>query len=161
MRAIGNRVPFQKQGLDGAIKNLKSMVKRSLSVLLLVFKNCYLLIKEVATNTRPWGQEITIQIYHLRFHIDFSFTETTRAQFHLFSGIYPKFKYHLFPPITFLHFFGLRPFASRWKPRTLEFAYVLNAGTVHDGAPFYDFSIFASLHAFLGIFFIKNWNLQP
>jgi hypothetical protein len=92
MRAIGNRVPFQKQGLDGAIKNLKSMVKRSLSVLLLVFKNCYLLIKEVATNTRPWGQEITIQIYHLGFHIDFSSTEKYKGPSPLILWCIPKNK---------------------------------------------------------------------
>jgi hypothetical protein len=39
----------------------------------LVFRSCYL--KEVATNTRPWGQEITIQNCHLGFHIDISSTE--------------------------------------------------------------------------------------
>jgi hypothetical protein len=39
--------------------------------------------------------------------------------------------------------------------RTPEFAYVLNAGNVYKGAPFYDFSIFAPLHAFFGYFFTK------
>jgi hypothetical protein len=43
-------------------------------------------------------------------------------------------------------------------PWTLEFAYVLNVGTIHDGAPFFDLSIFAPLHAFLA-FFLQNWNL--
>jgi hypothetical protein len=38
---------------------------------------------------------------------------------------------------------------------TLEFAYVLNAGIVHEGTPFSDFSIFAPLHAFFGNFFPK------
>jgi hypothetical protein len=69
MRAIGSGLPFQKQGVDGTIKNLKSMTKKSLLVLHLVFKNCY--FEEVATNTCPWGIEITNQIFYLGFHIDF------------------------------------------------------------------------------------------
>jgi hypothetical protein len=73
------------------------------------------LVKEVATNTHPRGWEITIQIYHLGFHIDFSSIEKTRARAHLLFGVYPKTGYRLFPPITLLHFFGLRPFASRYK----------------------------------------------
>jgi hypothetical protein len=52
MRAIGSGVPFQKQGANGAIKNLKSLAERSLPVLLLVFRNCY--FKEIATNICPW-----------------------------------------------------------------------------------------------------------
>jgi hypothetical protein len=83
---------------------------KSLLVLLLVFRNCYL--KEVATNTRPWGQEITIQNCHLGFHIDISSTEKNKGPS---PSIYPKAGYHLFPPITSLHFFGLQPFASRCK----------------------------------------------
>ena len=45
-----------------------------------VFRICYL--KKVATNTRCWGWEITIQNYHLGFHKDISFTikKKTRAQ---------------------------------------------------------------------------------
>jgi hypothetical protein len=83
---------------------------KSFLVLLLVFRNCYL--KEVATNTRPWGQEITIQNCHLGFHIDISSTEKNKGPS---PSIYPKAGYHLFPPITSLHFFGLQPFASRCK----------------------------------------------
>jgi hypothetical protein len=83
---------------------------KSLPVLLLVFRNCYL--KEVETNTRPWGQEITIQNYHLGFHIDISSNEKNKAPS---PCVYTKAGYHLFPPITTLHFFGLRPFACRCK----------------------------------------------
>jgi hypothetical protein len=83
---------------------------KSLLVLLLVFRNCYL--KEVATNTRPWDREITIQNCHLGFHIDISSTEKNKGPS---PSVYPKVGYHLFPPITSLHFFGLRPFASRCK----------------------------------------------
>jgi hypothetical protein len=39
----------------------------------------------------------------------------TRAQVHIFLGLYPKTEYCLFPPITTLHFFGHQPFASRCK----------------------------------------------
>jgi hypothetical protein len=83
---------------------------KSLLVLLLVIRNCYL--KEVATNTRLWGREITIQNCHLGFHLDISYTEQNKGPR---SSVYPKAGYHLFPPITSLHFFGLRPFASRCK----------------------------------------------
>jgi hypothetical protein len=38
---------------------------------------------------------------------------------------------------------------------TLEFAYILNAGTIHEGTSFCDFSILAPLHTFFGIFFYK------
>jgi hypothetical protein len=38
-----------------------------------------------------------------------------------------------------------------WDTSTLEFAYVLNAGTIHDETQLSDFSIFAPLHAFFGI----------
>jgi hypothetical protein len=38
-------------------------------------------------------------------------------------------------------------------PRTLEFVYVLNADTVHEGTPFSNFPIFAPLHVFFGNFF--------
>ena len=41
---------------------------------------------------------------------------------------------------------------------TLEFAYVLNVGIVQEGIPFFDFSIFAPLHAIFGIL-KQNWNL--
>jgi hypothetical protein len=50
---------------------------KSLLVLLLVFRNCYL--KEVAANTRPWGQEITIQTCHLGFYIDISYIEKNKG----------------------------------------------------------------------------------
>jgi hypothetical protein len=83
---------------------------KSLLSLLLVFRNSYL--KEVATNTRPWGREITIQNCHLGFHIDISSIEKNKGPS---PSVYPKAGYHLFPPITSLHFFGLRPFASRCK----------------------------------------------
>jgi hypothetical protein len=83
---------------------------RSLLVLLIVFRNCYL--KQVATNTHPWGWEITIQNCHLRFHIDISFIEKNKGPS---PSVYPKAGYYLFLPITSLHFFGLRPFASRCK----------------------------------------------
>jgi hypothetical protein len=83
---------------------------KSLPVLLVVFKNCYL--KEVATNTRPWGQEITIQNCHLGFFIDISSTEKNKGPS---PSLYPKAGYHLFPSITLLHFFGFQPFASRCK----------------------------------------------
>jgi hypothetical protein len=83
---------------------------KNLLFLLLVFRNCYL--KEVATNTRPWGQEITIQNCHLGFHLDISCTEKNKGPS---PSVYPKAGYHLFPPITSLYFFGLRPFASRCK----------------------------------------------
>jgi hypothetical protein len=83
---------------------------KNLLVLLLVFKNCYL--KEVVTNTHPWGQEITIQNCHLGFHIDISSTEKNKGPS---PSVYPKAGYHLFPPITSLHFFGLQLFASRCK----------------------------------------------
>jgi hypothetical protein len=43
---------------------------------------------------------------------------------------------------------------------TLEFAYVLNVGTVHEGTPFSNFSIFAPYMLFLA-FKKQNWNLQP
>jgi hypothetical protein len=96
----------------------------SLLVLLLVFRNCYL--KEVATNTRPWGWEITIQNCHLGFHIDISSTEKNKG---LSPSVYPKAGYHLFPPITSLHFFGFRPFASRCKQPLrfqVKFGHVVN-----------------------------------
>jgi hypothetical protein len=83
---------------------------KNLLILLLVFRNCYL--KEVATNTHPWGWEITIQNCHLGFHIDISSTEKNKGPS---PNVYPKAGYHLFPPITSLHFFGLRPFSSRCK----------------------------------------------
>jgi hypothetical protein len=38
---------------------------------------------------------------------------------------------------------------------TLKFANIFNAGTVHKGAPFSDFPIFAPLHAFFGNFSLK------
>jgi hypothetical protein len=38
---------------------------------------------------------------------------------------------------------------------TLKFANILNAGTVHEGTPSSDFSIFDPLHAFFGIYFAK------
>jgi hypothetical protein len=50
---------------------------KSLPDLLLVFINCYL--KEVATNTHPWGHEITIQNCHLIFRIDFSSTKKSKG----------------------------------------------------------------------------------
>ena len=45
--------------------------------------------------------------------------------------------------------------------QTLEFAYVLNAGTVYKGAPFSDFSIFEPLHAFFGFFKYKIRIFDP
>jgi hypothetical protein len=83
---------------------------KSLLILLLIFRNCYL--KQVATNTRRRGREITIQNCHLGFHIDISSLKKTRAQAPVY---HPKAGYHLFLPITSLHFFGLRPFACRCK----------------------------------------------
>jgi hypothetical protein len=98
---------------------------KSLLVLLLVFRNCYL--KEVATNTRPWGREITIQNCHLGFHIDISCTEKNKGPS---PSVYPKAGYHLFPPITSLHFFGLQPFASRCKQplssKSIQMSYISN-----------------------------------
>jgi hypothetical protein len=45
-------------------------------------------------------------------------------------------------------------------PQNLEFAYVLNAGTVHEGTPFSDFFIYASPYMlFLAFNFFGN--LQP
>jgi hypothetical protein len=38
-----------------------------------------------------------------------------------------------------------------WDIPILEFTYVLNAGTLHDGTQFSDFSIFAPPHPFFGI----------
>jgi hypothetical protein len=52
-------------------------------------------------------------------------------------------------------------FGGRIGPRTLEFAYVLNEGTVHEGTPFSDFSIFAPLHTFFGIIFYKIGIYNP
>jgi hypothetical protein len=93
----------------------------SLLVFLLVFRNCYL--KEVVANTRPWGQEITIQNCHLGFHINISSTEKNKGPS---PSVYPKAGYDLIPPITSLHFFGLWPFASRCKqPLRLEL-YMVN-----------------------------------
>jgi hypothetical protein len=43
----------------------------------------------------------------------------------------------------------------------LEFAYVLNVGTVHEGTPFSRFSIFASPTCFFGIFFYKIGIYNP
>jgi hypothetical protein len=45
--------------------------------------------------------------------------------------------------------------------KTLKFTNILNAGTVHEGTPSSDFSIFDLLHAFFGSFFLQNWNLWP
>ena len=53
------------------------MVEKASPVLLLVFGNSYL--KEVATNTHPLSQEITIHICHLGFHIDFSSIEKNKG----------------------------------------------------------------------------------
>jgi hypothetical protein len=61
---------------------------KNLPVLLLFFRNCYL--KHVAANTCPWGQEITIQNYHLGFHIDFSSTEKNRGPSLLILWCIPK-----------------------------------------------------------------------
>jgi hypothetical protein len=38
---------------------------------------------------------------------------------------------------------------------TLEFVYVINAGTIYEGIPFSDFSIFILLYFFLAFFFYK------
>ena len=48
------------------------------------------------------------------------------------------------------------------EPWTLEFTYILNAGTVHERAPFSDFPIFTSLYVFFGISFykIRIYNLD-
>jgi hypothetical protein len=64
---------------------------KSLLVLILVFRNCYL--KEVATNTRPWGQEISIQNCHLELHIDISSIEKNKGPS---PSVYPKVGYHCF-----------------------------------------------------------------
>jgi hypothetical protein len=40
-------------------------------------------------------------------------------------------------------------------PPALKLAYVLNAGIVHKGTPFFNFSIFGPLHAYFGILFTK------
>jgi hypothetical protein len=93
---------------------------KSFPVLLLVFRNCY--IKEVATNTCHWGQKITIQNCHLGFYINISSNEKNKGPN---PNVYPKVGYHLFPPTTSLHFFGLRPFLSKYKP--LKFLVVFGA----------------------------------
>jgi hypothetical protein len=54
--------------------------------LLLVFQNGYL--KEVATNTHPWGLGITIYICQLKFHIDFSSTEKKQGPKSTYSLVY-------------------------------------------------------------------------
>jgi hypothetical protein len=46
-------------------------------------------------------------------------------------------------------------FSLRLRAPTLEFAVILNARTIHEGTPLYDFSIFAPLHFFFGNFFAK------
>jgi hypothetical protein len=46
-------------------------------------------------------------------------------------------------------------------PQTLEFVYVLNAGTVHEGTPFSHFSIFAPPTCFFWHFFYKIEIYDP
>jgi hypothetical protein len=46
-------------------------------------------------------------------------------------------------------------------PPTLKLANILNAGTVHEGTPSSDFSIFDPIHAFFWHFLLQNWNLRP
>jgi hypothetical protein len=70
-----------------------------------------LLLILIATNTHPWGQEITIHICHLEFHIDFSSTEKKRDQAHLFLGAYPKTGYRFASTNHDTPFLWLWPFA--------------------------------------------------
>jgi hypothetical protein len=42
-----------------------------------------------------------------------------------------------------------------YRSPTLSLATVLNAGIVHEGIPFSDFSVLAPLYTFFGIFFTK------
>jgi hypothetical protein len=55
--------------------------------------------------------------------------------------------------------FGKDTFHGGAKAPTLNLAIILNAGTIHEGIPFSDFSIFAPIHFFFGIF-LQNWSLQ-
>jgi hypothetical protein len=96
-----------------------------LPILFLVFRNCYL--KDVASNTRPWGQEITIQNCHLGFHVDFSFIEQNKSPS---PGVYQK------QGTTCFHqFFGLWPIASKvifLKPSILHFCAFTESRPVED-----------------------------